>query len=92
MSIRDRINSVNSKFCNAAGLRGIIVHPRCRHLINSLVKHTYKEGTSLPNKTDGLDHMNDALGYKVSFLYPIVRQIENEDQQRFTVRTGNGRI
>jgi len=46
----------------------------------------------LPNKTDGLDHMNDALGYKVSFLYPIVRQIEPEDQQRFTVRTGDGRI
>lgn len=94
MSIRDRINSVNSKFCNAAGLRGIIVHPKCRHLINSLVKHTYKEGTSLPNKTDGFDHMNDALGYKVSFLYPIIRNVDTPSAERFTVKTSgvdNGR-
>jgi phage terminase large subunit len=94
MSIRDRMNSVNSKLCNASGLRGVIINPKCKNLISSLSKQTFKEGTVLPDKTQGFDHMNDALGYMVSFLYPIVRIVEHEAPQRYTVQTGvnNGRI
>jgi phage terminase large subunit len=94
MSIRDRINSVNSKLCNALGLRGVIINPKCKNLISSLSKQTYKEGTVLPDKTQGFDHMNDAFGYMISFLYPIVKIVEHETPQRYTVQTGvnNGRI
>ena len=31
----------------------------------SLAGLTYKEGTSIPDKKSGLDHMADALGYLV---------------------------
>jgi hypothetical protein len=41
------------------------VHPRARALLLSLAGLTYKEGTSLPDKASGLDHMADALGYLV---------------------------
>lgn len=88
MAIRDRINSVNAKFCSASGERGIFIHPKCKNLLNSVAKQTFKEGTVLPDKTQGYDHMNDALGYLVSFLYPIKTFYESVPTERFTVKTG----
>jgi len=94
MPIRDRINSVNSKFLNAAGHRGIIIHPKCKNLLNSVSKQVYKEGTNLPDKTQGFDHMNDALGYLVSFLFPITRDYTTSEPEFFKMKTGviGGRI
>jgi hypothetical protein len=86
MSIRDRINSTNSKFCNAADQRGIFISPKCKQLINSLAKHTYKEGTSLPTKNEGLDHLTDALSYKISYLYPITKSYDPQPQERFNLK------
>lgn len=91
MPIRDRINSVNSKFCSASGERGIFIHPKCKNLLNSVAKQTFKEGTVLPDKTQGFDHMNDALGYLVSFLYPIKTFYDLIPVERFTVKTGVNR-
>tara|TARA_Y100001937_G_scaffold120978_1_gene179075 strand:+ start:320 stop:1558 length:1239 start_codon:yes stop_codon:yes gene_type:complete len=88
MAIRDRINSMNSKLCSSAGIRSVIIHPRAKNTINSLAKQCYKEGTSLPDKTQGLDHMNDALSYMVSFLYPVTRDFTTTAPARFTVKTG----
>jgi hypothetical protein len=88
MAVRDRINSVNAKFCSAMGERGIFIHPKCKNLLNSVAKQTFKEGTVLPDKTQGFDHMNDALGYLVSFLYPIKTFYESNTTERFTVKTG----
>jgi len=94
MAVRDRINCVNSKLCSAAGIRGVVIDPKCKNLLNSLAKHTYKEGTNLPTKDEGWDHMNDALGYLISFLYPINKQYQPQQPERFSVRTGvmNGRL
>ena len=97
MSIRDRINSVNSKLCNAMGIRGLLIDPGCKNLINSLVRHTYKVGTNLPTKDEGWDHANDSLGYLVSFLFPITKISEYKGRERFNFQTGlqggiNGRI
>lgn len=93
MSIRDRVNCVNSKFCNAMGIRGILIDPRCKALNNSLLRHTYKAGTGLPTKDEGWDHANDSLGYLVSFLYPITKIKTDVTPARFTFQTGgiNGR-
>jgi phage terminase large subunit len=88
MAVRDRINSVNAKLNSAAGVRGIFIHPRCKNLLNSIAKQTFKEGTVLPDKTQGFDHMNDALGYLISFLYPIKTFYESTPVERFTVKTG----
>ena len=91
MPIRDRINSVNSKFCSASGERGIFIHPKCKNLLNSVAKQTFKEGTALPDKTQGFDHLNDALGYLVSFLYPIKTFYDSIPMERFIVKTGVNR-
>ena len=94
MSIRDRINCVNSKLCNAMGIRGVVIDPKAKNLINSLIRHTYKTGTNLPTKDEGWDHMNDALGYLISFLFPITKTQINTEPQRFNFQTGanNGRL
>ena len=89
MPVRDRINSVNSKLCNGKGERGILIHPKCKKLINCLERQIYKPGTSQPDKDSGWDHMNDALGYGVSYLFPITRQYNAQPQLSWSVKVGN---
>ena len=87
MPVRDRINSVNSKLCNANNLRTLFISPKCKNVVNTLVKQTFKEGTSVPNKTHGIDHLGDALGYLVSYLYPIKRDMGQQTiQKRYNVQ------
>ena len=37
----------------------------CKNAIKSIERQIYKEGTHIPEKDSGYDHMNDALGYLV---------------------------
>jgi hypothetical protein len=82
-AIRDRINAVNSRLKSGQG-RHLFIDPKCKQTIKSLERQTYKEGTSQPNKDDGFDHMNDALGYLVEFLYPVRREYEIPQPTRWT--------
>jgi hypothetical protein len=82
-AVRDRINSVNSRLLSKDGHRRLFVDPKCKKVIESLERHTYKEGTSQPEK-DGFDHMNDALGYAVEYLYPIRKANKPQAPQRWT--------
>ena len=83
-AIRDRINAVNSRLCSTTGVRALYVDPQCKQTIASLERQTYKTGTSQPNKDDGFDHMNDALGYLVEYLYPIRKQNQITQPQRWS--------
>ena len=69
--VRDRINAVNSRLKDSTGIRHLLIHPRCKYTIEGLERHTYKEGTSQPDKDSGYDHMMDALGYMVDYLFPV---------------------
>jgi len=75
-SVKDRINAVNRLFTDANGIHNMFIDPRCREVIKCVGKHQYKEGTTQPDKDSGYDHMNDALGYMVDYLYPIKRTRE----------------
>lgn len=83
-AIRDRINSVNARLKAADGARHLFVDPKCKQVIKSLERQTYKEGTTQPDKDSGFDHMNDALGYLVDFLYPIKRDHSTPQPTRWT--------
>ena len=63
--VKDRINAVQTLLKNADGRARLYVHPRATALVKGLRGHVYKELTSLPDKTQGFDHINDALGYLV---------------------------
>jgi hypothetical protein len=68
----DRINSVNAMLLNAQGSRRLLISPKCNHLINALDCLTYKEGSNIPDKRSGLDHISDALGYLIMGVFPII--------------------
>ena len=74
--VRDRINAVNSRLCDATGVRHLFVTKNCKYTIESLERQVYKEGTTQPDKDGGYDHMNDALGYLVDYLFPVRRDID----------------
>ena len=75
-SIRDGVNAVNSLLASSGGIRRLFIDPKCKYVIECLERQTYKEGTSIPDKTSGYDHMNDALRYMIEYLYPITQPVE----------------
>jgi len=81
--VRDRINAVNSRLLSINGQRKLFFSPKCKQTIKSLERQTYKEGTSIPNK-DGFDHMNDALGYLVEYLFPVRTEYDTPQPTRWT--------
>ena len=81
--VRDRINAVNSRLCNYEGKRFIYIDNSCTLLINSLMKELYKEGTNVPEK-NGYDHMTDALGYAIEYLFPISSNLPPSQPKRFS--------
>ena len=72
--VTDRINEVNRLCEDEDYRRRYFVHPRCKHTITAMQGLSYKEGTSQPDKSLGLDHITDALGYLVHVEFPIGRQ------------------
>jgi hypothetical protein len=76
--VHDRINEVCALLNNAKDERRARIHPRCVRLHESLQKQQYVSGTTDPDKDGGWDHMNDAYGYLVHYLFPIRRQKSKE--------------
>jgi hypothetical protein len=74
--VRDRINAVNSRLCASNGIRHLFIAPSCKYTLEGLERHTYKENSTTPDKESGYDHMMDALGYMVDYLFPVRRDID----------------
>jgi len=72
--VRDRINAVNAALLSADDHVALLIDPRCRRVIECLEKQIYKEGTQVPDKDGGFDHMNDAIGYGVEYLRPVTKE------------------
>ena len=70
----NRVNSVNSMLEGNQLEPNIIIDPRCQDLINDLEKVVNKPNTRILDKSNTkLPHSSDALGYLVSYLFPIVK-------------------
>lgn len=67
----DRINEVNAMFLNAKKESRYFIHPRCKQTIKCFDGLTYKDGSSQPDKSIGLDHLPDAAGYLIHNEFPI---------------------
>jgi phage terminase large subunit len=78
--VKDRINAVNSRLCDSTSIHHLFFDPKCKYTIEGLERQTYKEGTSQPDKDGGWDHMNDALGYMVDYLFPVNRDTSHIEQ------------
>ena len=85
-AIRDRVNAVNSRLKDSKGERHIFVSQYCKTLIKGLQRQIYKENTNIPDKEDGFDHMNDALGYMIDYLKPLTTQANFNSPTRWTMK------
>jgi len=86
--VRDTINSVNSRLRSGTGAINILVDPKCRQLIDSMDKWSYKEGTSQPDKSAGHDHLCDCVRYITHYLYPVGRDFNPAPAQRWSHKIG----
>jgi len=84
--IRDRVNSVNSRLKSADGRRFIFVSPSCKIMIKGLQRQIYKENTNIPDKEEGYDHMNDAIGYLTEIVKPLITQNLSYKPQRWNIK------
>jgi hypothetical protein len=70
--VRDRVNTMNNILHSVSGERNIVVHPRCKELIQDLRQVRWKRDAA-GNPTGDLDksdprrtHISDALSYLVA--------------------------
>jgi len=71
-AVKDRVIALNLMIHNQ-GARRLLVNPdKCPNLIEGLERQAYNK-TGEPDKTAGLDHLNDAIGYLISYKYGIGR-------------------
>tara|TARA_R110000803_G_scaffold75352_1_gene139706 strand:+ start:1839 stop:3074 length:1236 start_codon:yes stop_codon:yes gene_type:complete len=85
-SIRDRVNAVNSKLKDSKGQRYIFVSKSCKTMIKGLQRQIYKENTNIPDKEQGFDHMNDALGYLIDYIKPLTSNIQFSKPTRWAIK------
>lgn len=71
--VSDRINAVNAMLRSADGQIRLRVDSKCKKLIESLEQTIYKAGTRDVDKSQGAEHITDALGYPIEFLFSPTR-------------------
>lgn len=70
-AIADRVNAVNRMFKSANGLVRMRVDQNAKHTIKALEETIYKPGTREVDKTAGVEHPADALGYCIDIEFPV---------------------
>lgn len=76
-AVRDRVNAVNSRLCNRAGERRLVVDPRCKELIRDLETVRWKTDANgsvsgeLEKRDPKRTHVSDALGYYLVGAFPV---------------------
>jgi hypothetical protein len=68
--VADRVNAVNRMLRSADGVVRLRVNKSCRHLIESLEQTLYRRNSSEIDKSAGMEHITDALGYAIEFQFP----------------------
>ena len=71
--VKDRINSMNAMFCNAVGERRYLVNAdKCPTYADHLEQQVWASNGE-PDKSAGNDHTNDAAGYYIHRMFPLIR-------------------
>jgi hypothetical protein len=84
--VKDRINAANARLQSADAVSHAFIAKSCKYTIESLEKHSFKQGTMIPDKETGYDHMFDAWSYCLAYLFPLRRAVQTQAPQRWTVR------
>ena len=89
-AIRDRVNNVNSRLKDSNGERHIFIGKNLKILLKGLQRQIYKENTNIPDKEEGFDHMNDALGYLIDYIKPLTIKTPGSIPQRWDLKGNYG--
>lgn len=73
--VADRVNSVNRQLMTATGRIRLRVNESCRETIKALEETLYKPGTRDVDKSAGVEHIADGIGYCIDIERPM-RKIE----------------
>lgn len=72
LSVKDRVASLNAKFRNMLGERGLFIDSRCVKFIEDLQQTRWKEsGMALDDTDPERTHLSDALSYFTHYYYRI---------------------
>ena len=69
-AVKDRVLAVNQMIHNSGARRYRVNVDHCPSLVEGLEKQAYNKNGE-PDKTSGLDHVNDAAGYFLYYRYPV---------------------
>lgn len=72
--VADRVNAVNRLLMTADGRVRLKIDRRCKYLIEALEQTLYKPGSSEIDKSAGVEHPADALGYYAEFTAPVIER------------------
>lgn len=81
--VKDRIMSVNSMFCNGNGDRRLFINTAACPRFTECIEQQVWGDNGEPDKKAGVDHMNDAGGYPIMQLYPIVRPVADDIEVQY---------
>ncbi len=71
-AIKDRVATVQALLENGKGSIRLAISANCKRLIECLELQCWDEKTQLPDKLNGFDHSNDALGYLIYREFSIL--------------------
>jgi len=72
--IKDRVAAVQARLCNGSGKRFYFVNAeKCPNVVETLEQQVYKNG--VPDKSAGLDHIGDCVGYYLAKTHPIEKPV-----------------
>lgn len=72
-SVKDRVNSMNAMLCNTYDERRLLVNiVKCPTFVRCLERQVWDDKGE-PDKKEGFDHSNDAAGYCITHLFPIMK-------------------
>lgn len=69
--VADRVNAVNRMLKAGDGAIKLRVNHRCKHTITALEQTIYKPGSREIDKSQGVEHPADGLGYAIDLEYPV---------------------
>lgn len=72
--VQDRVNAVNRLLMNADGQIRLRIDKKCKNLIAALEQTIYKKGSSEVDKSAGVEHPADALGYWAEYEHPVIKR------------------
>jgi hypothetical protein len=70
-AVADRVNAVNRLLLSADGAIRLRVDQSCKGLISALEQTIYKPGSRDVDKSMGVEHPADALGYYAEYAHPV---------------------